>query len=147
MKSLKSNFKGFISILILSFLCLIVFIKANSKPEEPIAKLNYNQDGQNIILTVTKFEREKGKLRLEFDMKNNSDDPLITKGKLSLTDNDKILALPLEISIANKTLEKNETKSFHYEWNIDRKASVFDSIIVSIDDNQFREDLLLEDDK
>ncbi|MBJ8025236.1 hypothetical protein [Bacillus cereus] len=144
---MKSNFKGFISILILGFLFLIVVIKGSSDPKEPIAKLNYNQNSQNVILTVTKFSREKGKLRLEFDMKNNSNDSLITEGILSLIDNDKLLSLPLEISIANKTLEKGETKSFHYEWNIDKKPSVFDSIIVSVNDNRFRADLTLEDDQ
>ncbi|MBE7122934.1 hypothetical protein [Bacillus cereus] len=144
---MKSKPSGLISMLILGFLCAIVFIKGSSDPKEPIAKLNYNQNNQDVILTVTKFAREKGKLRLEFDIENNSNDSLITEGILSLIDNDKVLSLPLEVSIANNTFEKGERKSFHYEWNIDKKPSVFDSIIVSVDDNRFGTDLILEDDQ
>ncbi|MGE8057338.1 hypothetical protein ACQKOD_26325 [Bacillus mycoides] len=144
---MKSNFKGFISILILGFLCLIVVIKGSSEPKEAIAELNYNQNGQNIILTVTKFAREKGKLRLEFDMKNNSDNTLVTSGILSLIDNDKVFSLPLEVSISDKKIEKGETNSFHYEWNIDKKPSVFDSLIVSVNGQRFGADLALEDDE
>lgn len=122
-------------------------MNGHSEPKEPIAELNYNQGDQNITLTITKFERDKGKLRLEIDMKNNSEYPLITTGILSLIDNDKIFSLPLELNIGNKTIEKDETKSLYYEWNNDKKPSAFDSIIVNVNGQKFKTDLLIEDDK
>ncbi|MEN1939183.1 hypothetical protein AAIE21_27575 [Paenibacillus sp. 102] len=144
MKS-KSFWTTLIIFIMLFFTALAM--NGHSEPKKPIAELNYNQDAQNITLTITKFEREKGKLHLELDMKNNSEYPLITTGTLSLIDNDKILSLPLELNIGNKTIEKNETKSLYYEWNNDKKPSVFDSIIIDVNGQKFKTDLLIEDDE